>query len=64
MNKQGLREHLNQAAHRFTNIYGGEIHTYAESVDQQKRLHKKMETRRKPDNLRQAEWEQYLASLV
>lgn len=47
-----------------TAVYHKPVHTYAESVDQAKRLRKKLETRRKPDNLRQAEWEQYLASLV
>lgn len=64
MNKQELREHLNQAAHRFTNIYGGEIHTYAESVDQAKRLQKRCETRKKPAHLVQEEWEKYLNSVA
>lgn len=63
MNKQQLREHLEQQAHRFTNIYGGEIHTYAESVDQAKRLHKRCETRKKPAHLVQAEWEKYLTEV-
>jgi hypothetical protein len=63
MNKQQLREHLNQAVHRHTHIYGNEIHTYAESVDQAKRLQKRCETRKKPAHLVQAEWEKYLTEV-
>lgn len=43
-----------------TALYHKPIHTYAESFDQQRRLERALETRKKPAHLRQAEWELYL----
>lgn len=40
--------------------YHKPVHVYAESVDQQKRLHRALETRKKPAHLRQEQWELYL----
>lgn len=66
MNKQELAEYLEAEKTRFMSVYGGEIVTHAPKAPvsyQRRQLAKQLETRKKPDNLRQSEWEDYLASL-
>lgn len=46
-----------------TAMYHKPIHTYAESFDQQRRLERALETRKKPAHLLQETWEIYLAEV-
>lgn len=46
-----------------TACYCKPVYTHAESVDQQRRLHKRLETRKKPVNLAQETWERYVQAL-
>ena len=62
MNKDQLRAMLAHQTHRFQDVYGGEVVKYAEKDPKPKRL-----LDRKPGkklvNLKQAEWEEYLAQV-
>lgn len=58
MNKQQLRELLAKKAAEYQKHKP--IHTHAESVDQQKRLHKRCETRKRPAHILQEEWDAHL----
>lgn len=67
MNKQELREYLEQQQSRFMNIYGGEVVVHAPKAPVshlRKQLAKKCETRKKPPHLLQEEWEKYLAAVA
>lgn len=59
MTKEELRLHIAAG----TAEYDKPVYTYAESVDQRKRLQKRLETRKKPANLAQEEWEKYLEAV-
>lgn len=59
MNKHQLREYLAKATAEYTRP----VYTHAESVDQVKRLQTRCENRKKPVNMAQAEWDEYLAQV-
>ena len=59
--KGKLRVELAEAAEEFAKERP--IYTYAESVDQEKRLKKQLETRKKPVNVTHAGYVQYLEEL-
>lgn len=56
MNKAELRALLEQR----TAEWDKPIYTYAESVDQQKRLQARCESRKKPPHLKQEDWDSQL----
>lgn len=60
MNKQELAAMLEKEKNRFHNIYGGETVLYAEKDPHPKPMLNSFGGLRKPDNLRQAEWDKYL----
>jgi hypothetical protein len=66
MTKEELRKHLEAQTERHTILYGNEIPVYAPKEPVQysrKRLLKQMDNRKKPANLRQEQWEEYLETL-
>lgn len=62
MNKDQLRAMLAHQTHRFQDVYGGEVIKYAEKDPKPKRLCDK-KPGKKPVNLKQQEWEDYLAQV-
>lgn len=62
MNKDQLRAMLAHQTHRFQDVYGGEVIKYAEKDPKPKRL-LDQKPGKKPVNLKQAEWEEYLAQV-
>ena len=66
MNKQELTAYLDREKTRFMSVYGGEIVTHAPKAPiehQRKSFARQLETRKKPANLKQEEWEKYLSSV-
>lgn len=61
LSKEQLREELAKQAEEFAK--NRPIYTYGESVDQEKRLKKKLENRKKPVNVSQAGYVEYLEGL-
>ena len=61
LSKEQLRDEQSRQAEEFAKKKP--IYTYAESVDQEKRLKAKLENRKKPVNVSQAGWVQYLEDL-
>lgn len=62
MNKDQLRQMLEKQTHRFQDVYGGEVVKYAEKDPRPKRL-LDQKSGKKPANLKQAEWDKYLAEV-
>lgn len=66
MNKAELAAYLKRETERFTTVYGGEIVTHAAKApvdDLRQSLKKRCETRKKPANLVEDEFNQYLTKL-
>lgn len=63
MNKDQLRQMLAHQTHRFQDVYGGEIVRHAEKDPKPKRLIDQ-KPGKKPVNLKQAEWEEYLRQVT
>lgn len=61
MSKEALRAMLAHETERYEQIYGGEVTRYASPENVKPILNQK--PGKKPTNLKQAEWEKYLAEL-
>ncbi len=67
MTKEELTAYLDREKTRFMSVYGGEIVTHAPKAPiehQRKSFARQLETRKKPANLKQEEWEKYLSEVA